>query len=80
MFVLLTLDSPRYERKILNLSYLKTETSGINVPIHKYAVTITFYSLLHLILFVYKNPSGPLNKDHKNYVGYLPIHRTLSPD
>jgi len=32
MFMLLTLDTARYERKILNLSYLQTETSRITFP------------------------------------------------
>jgi hypothetical protein len=66
MFMLLTLDTARYERKILNLSYLQTETSRINVPIYKHAVIIAFYFLFNLTLFVYKNPSGLLNKDHEN--------------
>lgn len=68
MFMLLTLDTARYERKILNLSYLQTETSHINIPIYKHAVIITFYFLFNLTLFVYKNPSGLLNKDHENYL------------
>ena len=80
MFMLLTLDTARYERKILNLSYLQTETSRINVPIYKHAVIITFYILFNLTLFVYKNPPGLLNKDHEDYLKELAIHRTLSPD
>ena len=65
--MLLTLDTPRYERTV-HLSYLKTETILINVPIYKHVVITTLYSLLNLILTVYKNPSGPLNKDRENYV------------
>jgi hypothetical protein len=65
--MLLTLDTARYERKVLNLSYLKTETSRINVPIHKQAVIITFYFLFNLTLFAYKNPSVLHNKDPENY-------------
>ena len=80
MFLLLTLDTARYGRKIVNLSYLQTETSRINVPIYKHAVIITFYFLFNLTLSVYQNPSGLLNKDHENYVKELAIHRTPSPD
>jgi hypothetical protein len=66
MFTLLTVDTAIYERKNLNLPYLQTETSRINVPIHKRTVTITFYFLFNLTLSVYKNPSGLLNKDHEH--------------
>jgi hypothetical protein len=78
--MLLTLDTARHERKILNLSYLQTETSRINFPIYKRAVIITFYFLFNLTLFVYKNPSLLVNKDRENYLKELTIHRTLSPD
>jgi hypothetical protein len=80
MFMLLTLVTARHERKILKLSYLQTETNRINVPIYKHAVIITSCFLFNLTLFVYKNPSGLLNKDHENYLKELAIHRTLSPD
>jgi hypothetical protein len=64
MFMLLTVDTAIYERKNLNLPYLQIETNSINVPIHKRAVTITFYFLFNLTLSLYKNPSGLFNKDH----------------
>jgi len=79
MFMLLTSDTGRYERKILNLSYLQTETSLINVPIYKHAVTITFYFLFNFTLFVYKNPSRLLNKDNENYLKELAIYIELCP-
>ena len=80
MFMLLTLDTAIYERKILNLSYLQTETSRINIPTYKHSVITTFYFLFNLTLFVYKNPSGLFNKDHEYYLKELATHRTLSPE
>jgi len=65
MFMLLTLVTARYERKILNLSHLQTETNRINVLIYKHAVIITSYFPFNLTLFLHKNPSGLLNEDER---------------
>lgn len=41
--MLLTLDTPTYERETLNPSYLKTQKSRINAHMYKHAVIITVY-------------------------------------
>jgi len=71
---------PDTSEKFLIFLTCKRETNRINVPIYKHADIITSYFLFNLTLFVYKNPSGLLNKDHENYLKELAIHRTLSPD